>query len=674
MPTLNLGVVAHVDAGKTSLTEQLLYRTGVIAAPGRVDDGTTQTDGLALERARGITIRAALASFRLSDLVVNLIDTPGHPDFIAEVERSLAVLDGAVLVVSAAAGVQAQTRVLFRALRRLGIPAVVFVNKIDVGQRSTAEVKEQIRRRLDAPLLITQTVHRPGSPQAAVVPVESSTWLETLADADPELLRRYVEDPGSIDDELLQRCLRRSARAGRVVPILFGSAVTGAGVDELIASLPELLPQTPAGADGPVSGTVFKIEKSGSITLSYVRLYAGRLRLRERLASRAGRRGSKITGIEVYDGGPPQPAESLSAGQIGRLRGPTDLRIGDAIGDANGDANGDTNGDVNAEMPAGRSWSFDRPTLETVISAEPPSDNARLFVALTELAAQDPLIGVRRVGKELRVSLFGEVQKEVIEATLAADYDLRVSFTPTRVVCIERMRGVGQAIEVLYDDANPFLAGVGLRVEPGPIGSGERYRVAGDRLGTMPLAFFRAVEETVFESLLHGPHGWPVHDCLVTLIANGYAPRQSHMHASFDKSMSSTGSDFRSLTPLVLARALTARTVVCEPIQRVRLEVPADTVAAVMAAVLGLEGSPGAPVLRGDLAELETLLPARHLDRLTRQLPGLTRGEGVLESTLDHHAPVRRDELPTAPPPDPNPYDRRNYLLATAGARNANRI
>ena len=660
MPTLNLGVVAHVDAGKTSLTEQLLFRTGAIDRLGRVDDGTTQTDGMALERARGITIRAALASFRLTagttrdDLVVNLIDTPGHPDFIAEVERSLAVLDGAVLVVSAAAGVQAQTRVLFRALRRLGIPVIIFVNKIDIGQRPTAEIVDQIRRRLDAPLIVLQDVVRAGIPAAAVTPADPAGWLEGLAEVDADLLDAYVTDPAGIGPDDLRRGLVRAARRGDVVPVLFGSAVTGVGVPELITAVTELLPTADEAAEAALSGTVFKIDTEGSTMISYVRLFGGRLRLRQRLPSPTGRRGSKITGLEVYRGGRPEPADCVSAGQIGRLRGPTELRIGDVIG---------------ASVPS-RRWTFDHPSLDTVIMAEQPEDTGRLFAALSQLAAQDPLIGVRQVGDELRLSLFGEVQKEVIESTLTAEFGLRVRFTPTSVVCIERPVGVGEAVEILNDEANPFLAGVGLRVEPGPIGSGVRYQVAGDRLGTMPIAFFHAVEETVPTALEHGPYGWPVRDCGVTLIATGYAPRQSHAHATFDKSMSSTGRDFRHVTPLVLAGALQrARTVVCEPILRVRLEVPDDTVAAVLSVVVGLEGLPGAPTLHGDLAELETTLPARQLDPLTRRLPGLTHGEGVIESTFDHYDPVRGASVPRASMPEPNPYDRRSYLLARAGAR-----
>lgn len=659
MPTLNLGVVAHVDAGKTSLTEQLLFHTGVIDRLGAVDDGTTQTDVLALERARGITIRAAVASFRLDDLVVNLIDTPGHPDFIAEVERSLAVLDGAVLVVSAAAGVQAQTRVLFRALRRLGLPVIIFVNKIDIAQQRPDQVVAQIRRRLAAPLVVLQDVSDLGRPSASVAGADPYDWLDLLSEHDPELLRRYVDDPAAMSPDELRGRLGSAARSGAVVPVLFGSAVTGTGVPELVRALPALMPPPEDRSDDPLSGTVFKIETDGSTRISYVRLAAGRLHLRERLRTPSGRRGGKITGIEVYDGGPPQPAEVLRAGQIGRVRGPSELRIGDPIGTPD----------------PRRRWTFDRPGLETVITADPPSGAGALFAALTALAAQDPLIGVRRIADELRVSLFGEVQKEVIEATLTADHGLRVTFSPTTVVCVERLTGVGQAVEILYDDANPFLAGIGLRVEPGPPGSGTRYRVAGDRLGTLPPAFFRAVAETVPDALAHGPHGWPVQDCTVTLIATGYAPRQSHAHATFDKSMSSTAGDFRSLTPLVLAAALAAAgTVVCEPVQRAQLEIPDDTVAAVLSAVLAADGVPSAPTTTGDLAQLEAWVPARTLHALAAQLPGLTRGEGAVESVFDHHAPSRAAAALQGPRPDPDPYRRRDYLLARAGARHAHRV
>ncbi len=170
MQLLNLGILAHVDAGKTSLTERLLFDAGVIGEIGRVDDGSTQTDSLALERERGITIKAAVVSFAIGDLTVNLIDTPGHPDFIAEVERALGVLDGAVLVISAVEGVQAQTSVLMRALRRLRIPTVVFVNKIDRRGAGYDRVLAGISARLSPVIVAMGTARDLGTAAAAWVP------------------------------------------------------------------------------------------------------------------------------------------------------------------------------------------------------------------------------------------------------------------------------------------------------------------------------------------------------------------------------------------------------------------------------------------------------------------------------------------------------------------------
>src|ERR1051325_8293980 len=181
MRTLNLGILAHVDAGKTSLTERLLYAAGVIDAVGRVDDGSTQTDSLALEQQRGITIKAAVVSFAIGGVTINLIDTPGHPDFIAEVDRVLSVLDGAVLVISAVEGVQPQTRVLMRALRRLRIPALLFVNKLDRAGADFDRVARDIAERLTPAIVV------PGG------------VVEVLVENDDELLAAYVDGGLSVE-------------------------------------------------------------------------------------------------------------------------------------------------------------------------------------------------------------------------------------------------------------------------------------------------------------------------------------------------------------------------------------------------------------------------------------------------------------------------------------------
>src|SRR3954471_10639292 len=271
MAMLNLGILAHVDAGKTTLTERLLHAAGVIDEVGRVDSGTTQTDSLALERQRGITIKSAVVSFAIDGVTVNLIDTPGHPDFIAEVERVLSVLDGAVLVISAVDGVQAQTRVLMRTLRRLRIPTLLFVNKIDLAGARYEPVLRGIAGALTPAVIPMGTVRDLGTRAADFVPsgpadAAFTTGLtELLADHDEEFLAAYVADPtAATRPHRLRHELAAQVRRAVVHPVYFGSAITGAGVAALSAGIAELLPAIDGDPDGPVSGTVFKVDRGGA--------------------------------------------------------------------------------------------------------------------------------------------------------------------------------------------------------------------------------------------------------------------------------------------------------------------------------------------------------------------------------------------------------------------------
>src|SRR5438874_999125 len=301
MRTLSLGILAHVDAGQTTLTERLLYAAGVIGEIGSVDDGSTQTDSLALERQRGITIKSAVVSFVIDDVTVNLIDTPGYPDFIAEVERVLNVLDGAVLVISAVEGVQPQTRVLMRALRRLRIPTLIFVNKIDRAGAAEEPVLQAIRDRMGLTVVPMGTTTVLGTRQAAVHPSNSP-----------------------LPDDLAAL-----SKSGRVHPVFFGSAITGAGVKPLMTGIADLLPVASNDVEGPVAGRVFKVERgTRGDKIAYVRMFSGTVRNRDRLRFGPGLEAEgKVTGVSTFNGGDPgQPG--VSAGQIAKLYGLSDVQVG----------------------------------------------------------------------------------------------------------------------------------------------------------------------------------------------------------------------------------------------------------------------------------------------------------------------------------------------------------
>ncbi|MFJ9242164.1 GTP-binding protein [Streptomyces sp. NPDC101776] len=647
MHLLNLGILAHVDAGKTSLTERLLHSAGVIDELGSVDGGNTRTDTLALERRRGITIKSAVVSFPVDDVTVNLIDTPGHPDFIAEVERVLGVLDGAVLVVSAVEGVQPQTRVLMRTLQRLRIPTLLFVNKIDRRGARYGDLLSSISERLKAAVVPMGSVEGLGTREAGFLPGLGPSAPAVLADHDDELLTAYIEN--TVPHDLLRRALADQTRQVLVHPVYFGSAITGAGVDALITGIRELLPAAQGDPQGPLSGTVFKVERGpAGEKVAYARMFSGTLRTRDRITFGDAREEGKVTAVSVFDHGTDLVSDSVPAGRIGRLWGLGEIRIGDAIG-----------------VPRkAYEHVFAPPTLETVVVPGPDTDRRVLHLALTHLAEQDPLIGLRHdeVRQETAVSLYGEVQKEVIQDTLADEFGVRVTFRETTPLCVERPVGTGTAAEFNKKGENPFLATVGLRVDPAPVGSGVRFALEVE-LGAMPYAFFKAVEDTVRETLGQGLHGWRVTDCVVTMTHSGYSPRQSHAHQRFDKSMSSTGADFRGLTPLVLVEALRrAGSRVHEPMHRFRVEAPADTLAVLLPVLAALRAVPRTTETQGALCVLEGEMPAAQVHGLERQLPGLTRGEGEWESVFDHYAPVAHGTVPERARTDHNPLNRKEYL------------
>jgi ribosomal protection tetracycline resistance protein len=427
-------------------------------------------------------------------------------------------------------------------------------------------------------------------------------------------------------------------------------------VDAIISGITELLPATEGDAGGPVSGTVFKIDRGAAgEKIAYVRMFSGTLRTRDRLPLAGGE--AKITAINVFERGSSVQRSAIAAGQIGKLWGLAGARIGDAIGES---------------RAAGDRHHFAPPTLETVVSPLQAVDRGALRVALDQLAEQDPLINVRQddVRQETYVSLYGEVQKEVIQETLAVEYGIQVGFHETSTICIERPLGPGEAGEVLYArtktnvtgnssplSSNPFLATVGLRLDPAPIGSGIEFRLDVD-VRLVPIYIYKTVDafvdhmaRYVRDTLQQGLFGWQVTDCTVTMIDCGY------------RAPGTKSTDFRKLTPLILMSALKqAGTVVCEPLHRFRLETTAEALTALLPALAKLDAVPEAPVLHGESCVIEGEIAAARVQTLRQQLAALTRGDGVMESSFERHHPSRGTP-PTRRRTDDNPLDRKEYLL-----------
>jgi ribosomal protection tetracycline resistance protein len=358
-------------------------------------------------------------------------------------------------------------------------------------------------------------------------------------------------------------------------------------------------------------------------------MFSGTVRARDRLDNHR-----KVTAIRVFDRGSAVECGMIRARQIGQIWGLGDIKIGDVIG---------------TPPKSYQRHHFAPPTLETVVVPVRAGDRGALRVALDQLAEQDPLINVRQddTRHEISVSLYGEVQKEVIQATLEVDFGLVVTFRETTTICIERTVGTGAAVEILQSETHPFSATIGLRIEPATPGSGVQFRLDVDpRL--LPLFIYKtrdrfadAMTQYVSGTLKEGLFGWPVTDCVVVMTECAYYASDGPTKP-VSATPRTTAADFRKLTPLVLMLALKrARTVVCEPIVRVEIEIPIDTVGATLAAVSRLGGVVGTPSPRGNLSVIEAFLPTARAQDLRRQLPGLTGGEGVAETTFGGYEPVR---------------------------------
>ncbi len=641
MTTINIGIVAHVDAGKTSLTERILYETNVIKEIGRVDSGNTQTDSMELERQRGITIKASVVSFCINDLKVNVIDTPGHADFIAEVERSFRVLDGAILVISAVEGVQAQTKILMRTLQKLNIPTIIFVNKIDRSGANTEKVMKHIKEVLSNEAFPFYSVLNEGTKEARIIEYKSyDDCMELLAPYNESLLESYVNNE-IIPDALLREKLEQQIQQANVYPIFFGSAMTGIGVTELLENISDLFPANKSADNERLSGVVFKIEREPSgEKIAYVRVFSGNLHVRKYVHIQRDQslpHKEKIKKMCMFHNGNAVQTSTVPSGEFCKVWGLSDIKIGDIIGERT-----DYIKDIH----------FAEPQMEAAIEALPKERIHDLYAALMELCEEDPLIKVWKddIHHELYIRLFGEVQKEVIETTLYDKYNLQVTFSNTRVVCIEKPIGIGNSVEVMGEKANPFYATIGFKTERGQLNSGITYKL-GVELGSLPLAFHKAIEDTIFQTLKQGLYGWEVTDIIVTLTHTGYA------------SPVTTASDFRNLTPLVLMNALKqAKTCVYEPVNEFELTVPEHAVSTAMYKLAAIPATFSEPIFNNDSYHLTGSFPVAKTENFKRMLHSFTEGEGIFIMKPAGYKELKAP-FPTRKRVDNNPLNRKDYLL-----------
>ncbi|MFD9609730.1 elongation factor G [Streptomyces sp. NPDC059083] len=660
MRVRNLGILAHVDAGKTTVTERFLYLTGATHKRGEVHDGTTVTDFDPQERDRGITIFAAAVSCDWAGHRVNLIDTPGHVDFSDEVERSLRVLDGAVAVFDAVAGVEPQSETVWRQADRHGVPRIAFVNKLDRAGADLDTAVASIRDRLGTvPLAVQLPVGREDGFTGVVdlVAMRAYVWAdgadtyterpvpEDLRDEARHRRRRLEETvaelhPGALEEfcgedalsgETLASALRDLTLSGDAVVVLCGSAYRNRGIEPLLdavvaylpapSDLPPVRGEVPADPTAPFTALAFKVNATATGRMTYLRVYAGTLRKGDTVLDTTAGRTERISRILRVQADRATEADEARAGDIVAVVGPKAARAGATLCAPGAP--------VVLEPPTTAD-----PVVSVALEARRSTDTGRLATALARLSEEDPSLVVRsdpETGQTV-LSGLGELHLEVAVEKLRRDRGLEVTVGRPRVAYRETVsKGVSGLLHrhVKQDGGAGQFAHVVIDVEPAP--DGEEFLFASTVTGgRVPQEYVRAVEAGCRDALVEGPlGGHPVTGVRVTLTDGATHPKDSSEMA------------FRTAGRFALREALRASVMtLLEPVAEVTVTVPAESVGAVLGDLAARRGRVTDQATRSGTAVVGATVPLAELFGYANRLRGRTQGRGTFTTRPAGYAPA----------------------------------
>ena len=587
MKKLVLGILAHVDAGKTTLSEALLYRSGTLRKLGRVDHRDAFLDTDTIERERGITIFSKQALLSLGDTEVTLLDTPGHVDFSAEAERTLRVLDCAVLVISGTDGVQAHTRTLWRLLERYGVPTFLFVNKMDLAGADRFGLMEELKRRLDG-----------GCVDFSSAPEE---WAEEAAVCDEGVLERYLED-GTVTDGDVTDMIRQR----KLFPCFFGSALKVEGVDGFLDALARYAPVPDYPAD--FGARVFKVSRDGQgARLTYLKVTGGTLRVKAVLTED----GEKADQLRIYSGAKFKTVEEAPAGTVAAVTGLSRTCPGDGLGFE-------------------KNWTGPllEPVLNYRVELTDGTDPQTALSRLRQLEEEDPQLHVvwNEQAKEIHIQLMGEVQMEILCRRLRERFGMEVSFGEGAICYRETIANAVEGIG--HFEPLRHYAEVHLLLEPAPRGSG-LILTADCPTDELDLNWQRLI----LTHLAEKPHlgvltGSPITDMKLTLVAG-----RAHVKHT-------DGGDFRQATYRAVRQGLMqAESVLLEPWYDFRLELPAEQVGRAMSDLQRMNGETAPPETFGEETVLTGSAPVASLRGYAAEVTAYTRGRGRLLCTPAGYRP-----------------------------------
>ncbi len=639
--TRSIGIFAHVDAGKTTLSEQLLTISGAIRKSGSVDRGTAHTDRLAVERRRGISVQAACAPLNWKNIRINLIDTPGHADFAAEIERSMWVLDAAILLLSGTDGVQPQAELLMKSLRQQNIPTFIFINKMDRENADLPSLIEEAREKLDPRITVYS---------------DDDSIMERIADEDEQALDDYLNGTVYERKQLIAR-LKSLFAQGKAFPLFSGSALTGRGVPELLDAVAEMACKDEMDTDGAPCGVVFALDNDQSLGRgAYVRLFSGTLRNRDQIELPVIRESAyarsetteqrKITQIrDLSVDGHGGDLGVLQAGEIGVIFGLGDVSVGQIIGDTSL---------LPRRLNQGQ---LREPLLMVKVLPENDAQRPALQKALTILSAEDPLLDVRYALGEAHIRVMGSIHLEILAERIRERFQLNVTFSESTIIYHETIREPVEGF-CAYLAPKPCWAVIKFLIEPAPRGTGVTYR-SEVHVRKIKARYQHQIEQGLANALRQGMMGWPVDDVHITLIDG--EDHQFHTHPL----------DFIIAAPMALMDGLRrAETVLLEPVLELSISIPGDAGGRVMSEIVAMRGETKETLLTGRAGEMQLIaeVPARTSMEFPTRLAALTGGRGLLTSRVCGYRECPIESGTSCPRIGVNPLDTSKYILAARSA------
>ncbi len=648
----NLGILAHVDAGKTTISEYMLYKSGRIRKKGRVDDGTTSTDWLPVERQRGISVKAAVTSFNWQGVKVNLIDTPGHNDFAAEVERTLWAMDCAVLVISAAEGVEAQTEILWHALQAMKIPTIIFVNKVDRKAADLSKILPEIMEKLTDDIIALQQISGEQTKNPLVKDlledencqqVTSEALIEFVADRNLQFMEKYLQK-GSLSTEEVKSELVSLVHNRQAYPVLYGAALQELGLAQLLDAIISYLPGPEIKSKKKTGGIVFKIENEKSMgRMCYIRLFNGQLKNRDSVYNVTQDRKEKITQIRKAFVGQYQDVGLLQAGDIGIICGFSKAQVGDILGNEN--------------LTPTRPFQLAEPLLRVKVKPQEETDYLALIEAVQLLSEEDPLLDMEwfKESREINIKIMGVIQLEVLASIFRERFALEVEFSRPSVIYRETPAGKGEG-SVRYTMPKPCWAVLRFQIEPGPLGSGVDYSSQVRKDIILP-KYQKQVEDTLPDALEQGLHGWQVTDLKIRLIDGEYHVEHTHPP------------DFTVATPMGIMDGLNnTGTLLLEPMLDFTISVPEKIGGSVLNQLVNMRATVAETEIKGKKIIITGQIPLATSMDYPIKLSSLSGGRGIMETGFSGYQKCSVAQGKTCPRRGVNPLDRAKYILSVRNA------